>query len=61
MTNDLFILRRSSQMLRRPNDQTNAFDERVEVNRIAAALALETKKSARHNLKYPVIMPQPQR
>jgi hypothetical protein len=61
-------------MLRRPNDERKAFGEQVQAGinpgkdgsgRVSIAchrmLALDTHTSARHNLKYLSIMPQPQR
>jgi hypothetical protein len=61
-------------MPRRPNDEKIAFDEQVqalvspgkdEPGKVSIArrrsLALNTCRTARHNLKYSPIMPQPQR
>jgi hypothetical protein len=50
-------------MLRRPNDEKNAFDEQVwpDIKPARRIVALDASRTARHNLKYPSIMPQPRR
>jgi hypothetical protein len=48
-------------MLRRPNDEKNAFDEQVWPDIKPARRVVALGRTARHNLKYPSIMPQPRR
>jgi hypothetical protein len=68
------MLRRSLRMLRRPNDERNAVDEKLQAGLgpgkddsgqvsivCRCASTRDACDAARNNLKYPSIMPQPQR